>query len=329
MIQNPEVFWYLLVLIPILLIAIFRYKKGKSELMILGGIWREGELKELYIIKWFFSFLSISLFVVFLIFALSGLQGSFSGEPRPSGQKPKDTNIIFLLDVSRSMRADDILPSRLEKSTALIQGLVEQLKGSKFGITVFKGMAVQIIPLTEDIESIMSFLESVTTEIITSPGSNIEKGIDLSVNSFTKGEERRQIVIMFSDGESLSGNPERAAVKARKNNIMIYTIGAGTIEGGTISLSDSSLVKDNSGNIVITHLEEFYLKRIAEITDGKYYHLSDPAIYNNLLSAINKDFSAVLERGEDSILYRGFLITAIIFLFFHLGIRTVKWKKLF
>ncbi len=329
MIRYPEVFWLFLVLLPYLIISLIRYRTGKRDLKALGGKWREARLLDLYTVKWFFSFLFFSLFIVFTILALSGFQTGSGETGEESNPSSGDLDIVFTVDVSRSMLCGDILPSRLERSAVVIGGLIEHLDRSKYGITVFKGESVRIIPLTEDIESIHNFLGSLDTELLTSPGSNIENGINGAINSFTKGEERRRVIILFSDGEPLSGNIQKAAERAKQEEIVIYTVGAGTSPGGTIPLADGTLVTDNSGNIVVTRLEKASLEAAAGITGGEFFMLSDPAIYNKLAGAVERGGNLLPWENTKIDLYRGFLIAAVLFLLSYFGVRVIKWKDIF
>lgn len=328
MIEFPKVFWLLFILPPVWLILWRRYLTGKQDLQTIGGRWRSGRLMEVFVIKWFFSSLTFTLFIVFLVLALAG----FSGREHPVSYEPKGLDVIFVVDISRSMLAEDISPNRLRRSSEIIHGLIDGIGEARYGVTVFKGAGIQVIPLTEDTETVSAFVGALNTGILTSPGTNIEAGIRKAIESFPESIESRRMIFLFSDGGSLEGDPLTAAEAAKERDIIIHTIGAADTKGVPIPLQDGTFVKNDSGKIVNTFLRDEELRMIAEITGGQYFNLTDRLALGKLLLTIEEETLSGMERGfrlESTDIYRGYLAVALLSLLMNLIIRIARWKDLF
>ena len=305
-----------------------QYRTGSRDLKALSGKWRDNVFYDVFMVKWFFSSAAFIFFIIFIVFSLVG----FKGEEYPVSYEASGTDIVFAVDISKSMLCKDIAPSRLKRTSSIIQGFIEEIPDGRLGIVVFKGEGIKIIPLTEDIEAISLFLGGISTDLLTARGSDIESGLETSVNSFPSEEERRRIIFLFSDGEALSGNFEKAAFHAKAEDITVFTIGAGTDEGAYIPLADGSLINDNTGKPVVSRLNKETLEKIAQITDGKMFMLQDPMILNKMVdSAVKESLSGVIEgfKFEEKDNYRIFLFLAIISLLIYRGVKIVIWKDTF
>jgi len=325
-INNPEAIYLLLILIPLLISAAIRYRSGSRQLLMLGGKWRKNKILDLYLVKFFFSTAMLFLFVVSVTFSLMGIVWG----QKPVHEEKKGIDVAFVIDISRSMLAEDLYPSRLDKAVDLIRTAIKDLKGSRFSITVFKGTAVVAVPLTEDIVSIESFLNSLSPSMLSSKGTNPEAGLFHGVNSFPPGIGHNGAVILITDGDELEGNLMRGADLAASKNIPVFTIGAGSVEGVPIIMADGSVIKDSSGNTVISALDLDTLTRAAERTGGEYFNLSSPTAALNLLDsvrAINEfsDRKGIRFRNIEH--FRFFIILSLGFMFLNFLIRGVKWKK--
>ena len=325
-INNPEAIYLLLILIPLLISTALRYRSGSRQLLMLGGEWRKKKILDLYLVKFFFSTAMLILFIVSVTFSLMGIVWG----QKPVHEEKKGIDVAFVIDISRSMLAEDLYPSRLDKAVDLIRTTIKDLKGSRFSITVFKGSAVVAVPLTEDIISIESFLNNLSPSMMSSKGTNPEAGLFRAVNSFPPGIGHNGAIILISDGDELEGNLMRGADLAASKNIPVFTIGAGSVEGVPIIMSDGSVIKDNSGNTVISALDMDALVRAAERTGGAYFDLSSPTAALNLLEsvrAINEfsDRKGIRFRNIEH--FRFFIFLALSFIFLNFLIRGVKWKK--
>lgn len=325
-INNPEAIYLLLLLIPLLISSAIRYRSGRRQLLMLCGTWRKKKLLDLYLVKFFFSTTMFVLFILSVTFALMGIVWG----QKPVHEEKRGIDVAFVVDISRSMLAEDLYPSRLDKSVDLIRTTIKNLKGSRFSITVFKGSAVVAVPLTEDIVSIESFLNNISPSILSSKGTNSEAGLFSAVRSFPPGIGHNGAVILITDGDELEGNLMRGADLAASRNIPVFTIGAGNVEGVPIILSDGTVIKDLSGNTVISALDMDTLVRAAERTGGEYFDLSSPTVASNLLDSVRSinefsDRKGIRFRNIEH--FRFFIILALGFIFLSFVIRGVKWKR--
>ena len=213
--------------------------------------------------------LLIILSYSFIVIASARPQyGSRLEEVRKEG-----VEVIIALDVSNSMLATDIRPTRLERSKQAIERMVEVLENDRIGLIVFAGDAYTQLPLTADYTSAKMFLSSISPDIVPKQGTAIEAAINLGIRSFSPQNKGSRAMILITDGENHEANPLSAAESARDAEVTIYTVGIGSPEGGPIPLNrggTTEFLKDRDGNTVITRLDEKILREIASATGGKY-----------------------------------------------------------
>ncbi len=187
--------------------------------------------------------------------------------------KRQGVEVIIALDVSNSMLAEDIPPSRLERAKQALARLVETLANDKIGLIVFAGDAYVQLPITTDYVSAKMFLSMINPSMVPKQGTAIGSAISLGIRSFSPGTEKSRAMIIITDGENHEDDPIAAAREAAKAGIVIHTIGIGSPEGVPIMLNINGkreYMKDPQGNTVITKLNENILKEIAVTTNGKY-----------------------------------------------------------
>ena len=273
--DNSYYFLFLLIEVPVLFISYFIYMKGTRDLKRVGGEYRYQQFKNAYFIKSFFSSL---FFMVFLTLGIFGLAGIRWGEELKQ-EKRVGYKVIFTIDVSPSMLAQDVLPSRLEASVAFAESTMERVENGLFGVVLFSGTAMRAIPLTDDRFAVMNYLnnlrESVEGMLPLRAGSDIEKGLAASLEMFSKDENRKGIIILLSDGENRSGNPERVAKILGKRGIPVMSIVVGTEKGGRIPLGKGNFLKDDNGRIVVTHAHESVMRKVSLLSGGKYFVFRD------------------------------------------------------
>ena len=184
---------------------------------------------------------------------------------------PKDSKLI-VIDVSESMLAEDVKPNRLERAKREVIDLIEMLEGDRIGLIAFAGTSFVQCPLTLDYGACKMFLDYIDTDLIPVPGTAIAEAIRTSLKSFNKRERKSKALILITDGEDHEGEPIDAAKEAKKEGIKIFTIGVGREGGAPIPLKDGSggFKKDRKGDMVITHLDEITLQKIALETGGSY-----------------------------------------------------------
>ena len=193
--------------------------------------------------------------------------------------KRKGLDLIFAADTSRSMLANDVPPSRLQRVKLATQDLLNELQGDRVGLIAFAGRAFLQAPLTIDYTAAVESINDLDTNTIPEGGSNISAAIDLAVQTFGKSAIGNRALIIFTDGEELSGDAMKTAKVAADAGVRIFTVGVGTLEGSLIPITGegggTAFVKDSNGQVVKSKLDEKRLKEIAEATGGFYIHLGD------------------------------------------------------
>jgi Ca-activated chloride channel family protein len=286
---NPE-YLYLLLLLPVILFLwIFNhYRRGRALRRFGDEELVKRLMPDLSSARPVVKFIFLSLSFLSAVIVLSRPQfGSKMEEVKRQG-----VEVIIALDVSNSMLAEDIQPTRLERAKQAISRLVESLQNDKLGLIVFAGDAYTQIPVTTDYISAKMFLSTISPEIVPKQGTAIGSAIDLAMSSFSQGTDKSRALIIITDGENHEDDPVSKAREAAEKGIVIYTIGIGSAEGVPISVSAGGrkeFMKDPEGNTVITKLDENVLKSIAVSAGGKYVRASNSNIgLDQIFSDIQK-----------------------------------------
>ncbi len=193
--------------------------------------------------------------------------------------KRKGIDLIIAVDTSRSMLANDVQPNRLERVKLAAQDLITELRGDRVGLIAFAGRAFLQAPLTIDYDAAVAALTELDTNIIPEGGTNISEAIDLAVKTYGKSAIGNRALIIFTDGEELAGDAVKVAKAATDAGVRIFTVGVGTPEGSLIPLTQAgggtSFVKDGSGQVVKSKLDEKRVREIAETTGGIFLPLEN------------------------------------------------------
>ena len=188
--------------------------------------------------------------------------------------KREGVDIIIALDVSNSMRAEDIKPNRLERAKQAISRLIDKLENDRIGLIVFAGRAYVQLPITTDFAAAKLFLNTIETDMIPTQGTSIGSAIELAQQSFVGDDKKHKALIIITDGENHEDDPEAAAKKAAEEGITIHTIGFGSPDGAPIPVYNNGVqvdfFKDHDGNTVLTKLDEITLEKIASEGKGSY-----------------------------------------------------------
>ena len=211
--------------------------------------------------------------------------------------KRKGIDIVFAVDTSRSMLAEDLTPSRLERARLGIIDFVGRLEGDRVGLIPFAGSAFALCPLTLDYQAFRESLDALDTDLIPRQGTDLASAIKEAERLFDENGNNHRVLVMLTDGEDLQGDVIDAAKAAAKKGMAIYTVGVGSPEGATIPLvlgnGRKDFVRDESGKVVKTTLDEATLEKIAEVTNGLYVRLGRGAeglntIYQEKLRMVPK-----------------------------------------
>jgi Ca-activated chloride channel family protein len=188
--------------------------------------------------------------------------------------KREGIDIVFAMDISKSMLAEDVAPSRLEKSKQIVSQIINQLGSDRIGIVAYAGSAFPVLPITTDYSVAKMFLQSMNTEMVSSQGTSLDEAIKLSATYFDDKSKTSKLLILISDGEDHSEGAQAAAEEANKQGMRIITVGIGTDKGGTIPLKRNGIVesyqRDNNDQVVVTKLNRASLEAIAKATKGGY-----------------------------------------------------------
>ena len=294
--EHPEnLYWMLVIPVLVLLYILFRIRQRKRFERFADLAMREQLVPAYSARRANFKFVVFLLTVACLIMALANLQsGSKMEEVKREG-----IDLYIAVDVSNSMNAEDIVPSRLERSKQAINKLINEMKGDRIGVIVFADKAFVQLPITTDYSAARMFLSTINTSLVASQGTAIAEAINLAVKSFSD-EEHSKAIIIISDGEDHENDAAvKAAQDAAKMGIRIYTIGMGLPDGAPIPQYNqyghqTGYRKDSHGNTIITKLNEPMLQQIAAAGNGIYVRASNS---NVGLEKIYKDIEK-LDKTE-------------------------------
>lgn len=242
----------------------------------------------------FKSFLKITVFCLALAFLIISLTNPKMGTKLET-VKRQGVDIVFALDVSKSMVAEDIAPNRLEKAKQIITKIVENLGSDRVGIIIYAGNSYPLLPITTDYAAAKMFLQNANTDMVSSQGTAINDAIERALTYYDDNEQTNRFLVIVSDGEDHEENTLELAKQAAEKGIKIYTVGIGTAKGGPIPLREDGRVigykKDSKGMVVVTQMNEQILRDIANAGNGKY-------INGNKTQETIAGIKEVLEKAE-------------------------------
>ncbi len=265
-------FIYAFGIIPVFVLLFFIIKRWrKKTILIFGDLAVVNKMMpDISLAKRNWKFILFCFALMFLIVGLINPQaGTKLEEVKRTG-----ADIVLCLDVSNSMNAEDLYPTRLEKAKQAISKLIDKLEGDRLGVIVFAGKAYVQLPITTDYAAAKLFLQTINTDMVPTQGTAVGSAIELAMESFGKDEGKNKAIIIITDGENHEDDAVKAAEKAAENNIMVCTIGMGSEKGGPIPIYRGTVRegfrKDKDGNTVITKLDEQSLQQIAYSGGGAY-----------------------------------------------------------
>ncbi len=251
--------------------------------------------------------------------------------------KREGVDIVFAVDVSKSMLAEDIAPNRLEKSKQLVTQIINNLGSDRIGIIAYAGKAFPQLPITTDYGSAKMFLQNMNTDMLSSQGTAINEAIELAKTYYDDDQQTNRVLIIISDGEDHGETASNVAEEANKEGIRISTIGVGKVKGGKIPIKRNGVLlnykKNNAGETVITKLNEETLKQIAEEANGAYLNGSNTAEVvdgiKDILNQMDKTEFEAKEFADFKDQFQWFLGFGIFFLFLDIFFleRKTAWLK--
>ncbi len=225
------------------------------------------------------AFIRSNLFLLLIVFLLILALMDLVSPGEKQEVEIQGADIVFCLDLSNSMNAEDVLPSRLEKAKLIIESTLEKTANDRVGLVVFAYDAYPIIPLTQDYEAVSSYLSTVQTTDVLSQGTRFKEAILAASKLFKKEDLTTKNVVLISDGEDLTNDVDQAAELADENNMRIISVGIGTTKGSVIPeikhLQNTGLILDENGKPVVSKLDEKSLKEMATETQGKFIYATN------------------------------------------------------
>lgn len=283
---------YLLLVIPVLLI-IWAIRVRRTRKLInrafdkkLQDSLMPNRSKVRPLLKYVLSLIVYALLVVVLARPQAGT--------KISNEKRNGIEAMVALDISNSMLAEDVVPSRLDKSKMLIENMIDGFRNDKVGLVVFAGSSFVQLPITTDFVSAKMFLQSLNPSLIASQGTDIGGAINTCINCFTKKENVGRAIVVITDGEDHEGGAIEAAKAAKKKGINVFVLGIGMPKGGLIPDGHGGYMKDNHGNEVLSVLNEDMCKQIAQAGGGAYIHVDNT---NSAQDALDSEL-AKLQKGD-------------------------------
>ena len=297
-IEEPKYFYYFIAVAILFLVYVLNWLwKRKKQREFAGSTLLSRLSPEKSVFKPALKMVFVVLGFSFLILALVN--------PKMGTQlktvKRQGVDIVFALDVSKSMLAEDIAPNRLEKSKQIISKIIDKLGSDRIGIIIYAGNAYPLLPITTDHGAAKMFLQNANTEMVSTQGTAINDALELSKTFFDDDTQTNRFLFIISDGEDHEENSSKIAKEILDIGIHTFTIGVGTNKGGPIPIKNNEKFvgykKDNKDEVVITKLNVETLKDIAKNGEGKYIYGNKTSktieyVEELLLKADKKEFES-------------------------------------
>ena len=283
--RFPIVLSFYALLVAVWVLWIIRKKYNDSIWDETEPLVKENLFRRLDLNRWAWKHrLTFSGFI-FLIFAASGPQIG----TRVAPVERKGIDLVFALDVSESMNAQDVKPSRLEKAKFEISQMINQLKGDRVGLIVFAGSSHLYLPLTSDYEAAQLFLDAIDTKMIPSQGTDLSTALRTAISAFNEESEKYKVMVLVTDGEDHEGAAVELVSKAYKLGIIAHVVGVGTLKGSLIPINDkSSYKRDKKGILITSKLNEAMLTELADAGGGIYSRFNNrEAKYKEIMQAVD------------------------------------------
>ena len=295
--ENPIYLWLLLIIPILIILKIMMWYVQRKKLSRIGNPTLLKELMpDVSRFRPWVKFLLLITALSSLILALARPQfGS-----KISHEKRNGIEAIIALDISNSMLAQDVQPSRLDKSKLMIENLINSFINDKIGLVVFAGEAYVQLPITSDYVSAKMFLSDITPNLISAQGTDIACAIRVSLSSFTQQKGVGKAIILITDGEDNEGGALEAVKEAKEKGVNVFILGVGDSKGAPIPLGNGEYLKDNHGQTVMTALNENMCKEIAQAGSGTYIHIDNTSLAQEQL---NNELSKLQKGDSDAVVY--------------------------
>ncbi len=295
--EDPIYLWLLLLVPVLVLVALLGHRKRKKQLKAFGD---PELLKDLMpdvsaYRPWVKLGLAVFAFALLVVMLARPQMGT-----KITHEKRNGIEAVIAIDVSNSMMAQDVVPSRLEKSKLLIENLVDHFTHDRIGLVVFAGDAFVQLPITTDYVSAKMFLQNIDPSLVATQGTDIAKAINLSMRSFSQQKDIGKAVIVITDGEDHEGGALEAAKAANDKGVRVFILGIGNTKGAPIPLQEGGYLTDRNGQTVLTALNETMCKEIAQAGKGTYIHVDNT---NDAQEKLNDELAKLQRADTQAVIY--------------------------
>ena len=329
--DNPN-FLYLALIIPLLVLINLIYMSWRRKIQ---DSYSDSELLEVISPNRSNFKLNLKLIIecLAILFLSIGLANPKIGTELKSINR-EGVDIVFAIDVSKSMLAEDVAPNRLLRSKRIISEIINSLSSDRVGIVAYAAQAIPQVPLTTDFAAVKNFLQIIDTDMLSSQGTSIDSALNLSANFFDQNSETNRVLILLSDGEDHDDIPESIISLIIENNINFISIGVGQDSGSTIPIKVNGRIdsykKDNNGEVVITKRNSEILKKIASSSGGEYIdgNITEEALeyVKAKLDKIDKSEFETSQFVEYKQQFQIFILIALLFIIVDIFIFQTKTK---
>lgn len=295
--ENPQ-YLVLLLAIPVLFIIwLVSNRLRKKRIQRFGELTLVRQLMpdvsaQRPVVKFVILMTAIALIVVMLARPQMG--------SKVSNEERNGIETIICMDISNSMLAEDVAPSRLDKAKMMVENLVDKFTNDKIGLIVFAGDAFVQLPITSDYVSAKMFLQNINPSLIATQGTDIGRAINLATSSFTQQKGVGRAIILITDGENHEGGAVEAAEAAKKKGVNVFIMGIGSTKGAPIPLGNGDYLKDNMGNTVMTAVNEAMCREVAKAGSGTYIHVDNT---NDAQDKLDGELSKLQKGKTESVVY--------------------------
>lgn len=314
-------YWYLFLLLflPVVFVLIFSFKNWKKEKR---KIFADIKFHEVFYTKEsFFSKVVPIFYVLGFLFLVLAMVDFLSGKQEIKVQQ-KVNSVIFVLDVSNSMNAEDVAPTRLQQAKNILKNSILQMHDDKVGIVVFAGEAQSIMPLTSDYTAAETYIDAIETNVVGRQGTDFLRAVEIAADKFKNVPKGSRKIILISDGEDNEGNDKAAIREAQKEGIIINTIGIGTDDGAPIPMylygQLMGYKTDSTDETIITKRQTEALMSLAYDTEGEYIDGNDLSMAVSKIKSIlqtQKGSSQAIINTQSAVHYYQWFLGVSLFFF--------------
>ncbi|MFM2307692.1 MAG: hypothetical protein RLZZ367_2361 [Bacteroidota bacterium] len=293
--EHKDYLWLLWAVVPVLLLFLYFQYWRSSSLAKFGNSSLLSQLTpDVSFNKHLIKFILLTLAYEFMIIGFANPQVGTKQEK----VKRQGIDVFIAMDVSNSMLSEDVKPNRLMRAKNFVSNFIDELHNDRLGMIVFAGRAYMQMPLTVDYSAGRMYLKTINTNLIPTQGTNIAEAVNMARENFVQEDNKHKALIIITDGEDNEGGTDEAIAEAVKQGVKIFTIGVGTDNGGPIPVG-SDFKRDESGNIVLSKMNQPMLRELAQKGNGRYFQLGSGkdeinAIFKELGRINTKDFEEVV-----------------------------------